>query len=164
MVSSCGPDVRAPFSLSLTLPVLDWRLAMQGFIFCQHVQANTRRPLLIGTDSLSGKIQPSPSEPSAPRWVEIFCRLLQEVKEQGGGKEEQKKRGPHAPEADHRGLYWTMAPVCTCGVSSQIRRFWLLSLLVPPCCYPSLSSSSTFSLSLHSEASAQMKGRADKGR
>lgn len=79
----------SPFSL--TLPVLDWRLATQGFIFCQHVQANTRRPLLIGTDSLSGKIQPSPSEPLAPRWVEISCRLLQEVKKQGGGKEEQKK-------------------------------------------------------------------------
>lgn len=116
MVSSCGPDVRAPFSLSLTLPVLDWRLAMQGFIFCQHVQANTRRPLLIGTDSLSGKIQPSPSEPSAPRWVEIFCRLLQEVKEQGGGKEEQKKKRAT------RSWGWSQGPLLNNGPCVYMRR------------------------------------------
>lgn len=96
MVSSCGPDVRAPFSLSSNLTVLDWRLATRGFIFCQHVHANTRRPLLIGTDSLSGKIQPSSSEPSTPWWVEISCRLVQEVKEQRGMKGGARKKEGHA--------------------------------------------------------------------
>lgn len=107
MVSSCGPDVCTPFSLSPNLPVLDWRLATLGFIFCQHAQAATCRPLLIGTDSLSGKIQPP--EPSAPWWVEISCRLMQEDKgtrKELGGDERRSKneRRPHAHEADHRGL------------------------------------------------------------
>lgn len=126
--------VRTFFPLFPNLPVLDWRLATPGFIFGQHAQATTRRPLLIGTDSLSGKIQPSPPGAIGPA---VGGNLLsadagrQGGKKRGGGE---MKGGARMKEGHTlmrliTGVSAAKAPnngpcVCTCDVSSQIRRFW----------------------------------------
>lgn len=88
MVSSCGPDVctffffhspSSPFSLFL---IGAWLRGDSYF-------ANRRRRPLAGRRSLEqtgcqGKARQVPPEPSAPRWVEISCRLVQEDKGEGG--------------------------------------------------------------------------------
>lgn len=139
MVSSCGPDVCAPFSLSPNLPVFDWRLATPGYIFCQHAQATARRPLLIGTDSLSGKIQPSPPGAIDPA---VGGNLLsadaggQGGKKRAGGEGGKRgiKGGARMKEGHTLMRLITVASaakapnngpcVYTYEVLSQIRRFW----------------------------------------
>lgn len=101
--------------------------------------ANTRRQPLAGHCSLEqtacqGKSNRVPPEPSAPRWVEISCRLMQEDK---GARKElgRKMKGGARMKEGHTlmrlitGASTAKVPnngpsVCTCAISSPIRRFW----------------------------------------
>lgn len=134
-----------PFALFLI-----GRLATRGFVFCQQARGTSRRPPLIGTDRLSGKKPGKSPRSHRPRggWKSPvgWCRKTRGLTGGGGGA--------HVHKADHRGLCRKGPPnngpcVCTCGVSSQIRR----SRPPLPPRAPSHSSSSAFSLSLHPEAS-----------
>lgn len=149
MVSSCGPDMCAPFSLSPNLHVLDWRLATPGFIFCQHAQASARRPLLIGTDSLSGKIQPSPPGAIDPA---VGGNLLaadagrQGGKKRAGGGDKRRSKNERGPTLMRlfTGASAAKKPnngpcVCACDVSSPIRRLWPPLPATPPTPLPLLS-------------------------
>lgn len=82
MVSSCGPDVCAhlfPLFLQTSLVLTGVWLRQDSYF------ANTRRQPLAGRCSLEqtacqGKSNRVLPEPSAPRWVEISCQLMQENK------------------------------------------------------------------------------------
>lgn len=136
MVSSCGPDVCAhlfPLFLQTSLFFTGVWLRQDSYF------ANTRRQPLAGRCSLEqtacqGKSNRVLPEPSAPRWVEISCQLMQENKgarKELGGKMKVGARmkeghtlgrliaGASAARAPNNGPY-----VCTCDVSSEIRRFW----------------------------------------
>lgn len=133
------PRCARTFPLSSNLPVLQWRLATRGFIFCQHVHANTSRPLLIGTDSLSGKIQPSPPELLAPAVVSCQPGAGREGAGGAGGmKGGARKKEGHTLLRLITGTSAEQWPLCVYMWRIISDKAILASpLLVPPCCNPS---------------------------